>query len=64
MQTDRERITNLERRLKELERLLMAMENMLSRIPDSILLGPENPHPGWIAELRPPKKVLAPQTRN
>jgi hypothetical protein len=56
MQTDRERIANLERRLKELERLLMAMENMLSRIPDSILLGPTNPHPGWIAELQPTKK--------
>jgi hypothetical protein len=57
MQTDQERIANLERRLKELERLLMAMENMLSRIPDSILLGPENPHPGWIAELRPSKTL-------
>jgi hypothetical protein len=57
MQTDQERIANLERRLKELERLLMAMENMLSRIPDSILLGPENPHPGWIAGLRPRKTL-------
>jgi len=56
MEADRERITNLERRVKELERLLMAMENMLSRIPDSILLGPGNPHPGWIAELRPSNK--------
>ena len=56
MEADRERITNLERRVKELKRLLMAMENMLSRIPDSILLGPGNPHPGWIAELRPIRK--------
>lgn len=56
MQTDRERIAYLERQLKELERLVMAMENMLSRIPDSILLSPENPHPGWIAHLRPAKK--------
>jgi hypothetical protein len=43
MQTEEERIANLERRLKDLERLLMAMENMLSRIPDSILLGPKIP---------------------
>jgi hypothetical protein len=56
METDRERIAYLERRVKELERLLMAMENMLTRIPDSILLSPTNPHPGWIAELRPVKK--------
>ena len=64
MQTDHERIANLERRLKELERLLMAVENMLSRIPDSTLLGPENPHPGWIAELRPPAKVLESKRRS
>lgn len=57
MQTDRERIAHLERQLKDLERLVMAMENMLSRIPDSILLGPDNPHPGWIAELHPGKQI-------
>ena len=63
MLTDSERIVDLERRLKELERLVMAMENMLSRIPDSILLGPDNPHPGWVAELRPPRKVLESKAR-
>jgi hypothetical protein len=56
MEKDREQIANLERRVKELERLLMAMENMLTRIPDCILLSPTNPHPGWIAELRPTQK--------
>jgi hypothetical protein len=56
MQTDLERIANLERSVKELERLLMAMENMLTRIPDSILLSPTNPHPGWITQLRPTEK--------
>jgi hypothetical protein len=57
MQTDRERIVSLERQLKDLERFVMAMENMLSRIPDSILLGPDNPHPGWITELRRSKQI-------
>ena len=56
MEKDREQIANLERRVKELERLLLAMENMLTRIPDCILLSPTNPHPGWIAELRPTLK--------
>jgi len=47
------RMAALEKEVADLNQAYIRIINKLNQIPSAILLGPENPAPGWIAKLRP-----------
>jgi hypothetical protein len=47
------RMAMLEKEVADLNQAYIRVINKLNQIPSAILLGPENPSPGWIAKLRP-----------
>lgn len=53
MATDSERIAALEKQVQELNQQISGLTSKLNRVPESILLGPTNPAPGWITKLKP-----------
>jgi hypothetical protein len=51
--SDNDKIAKLEQEVQDLNQMVIGLVNKLNRVPESILLGPDNPVPGWITKLKP-----------